>query len=356
MSRVVQIRTVFGWGAAIALTVVCTSIIMQAWGADAAPGPSESTVVMIEPRRVLDTRDPVDVGLAGPFVSPVAQKLQITGSIATTSGAAVVVPAGATGVLLNVTAVNTRANGFISIRPGNATGAPTTSSLNITAGVTVPNAVTVALPTTGSNAGRIDITFDALGSAGPTTDILIDVVGYATSTGLQELLVGQVTVAGSNMVVTGTNTGVGTANGCFVNLTGRTGVLPLDIPVGATILNVTGVFYDGTGPPYAARLRRVFTTASGDSTEVLQTATGGELTIETASKDLTPPVPQVADPGERFEVDFDDGEGSFGNGLCYVSVRYRLGGNPLPLVAATLSDAGTIECAPGDDACRVEVP
>lgn len=136
--------------------------------AHAAPSVA-SAVITIDPVRVLDTRDPGNLGLPGPFVSPVGQKLQVTGPT---------VPVGATGVILNVTAVGATANGFVSIRPGDATGAPSTSSLNVTAGTTVPNAVTVALPTAGANAGQIDITWDALGAAGPTTDILIDVVAY----------------------------------------------------------------------------------------------------------------------------------------------------------------------------------
>ena len=171
-------------GAAIAVSLGAGGMLV----AQAAPGPAESTIVNVTPERILDTRDPVNLGLAGPFVSPVAQKLQVTGSVPTATGTKVVVPAGATGVLLNVTAVGATANGFISIRPGDATGAPTTSSLNVTAGVTVPNAVQVSMPTSGTNAGKIDITWDALGTPGPTTDILIDVVGYTTNTGLQQLV------------------------------------------------------------------------------------------------------------------------------------------------------------------------
>ena len=90
-----------------------------------AAGPSApSSVVTIDPVRVLDTRDPVNVGLAGPFVSPASQKLKVAGSVATTRGTTTAVPVGATGVLLNVTAVGATADGFISIRPGDATGAP----------------------------------------------------------------------------------------------------------------------------------------------------------------------------------------------------------------------------------------
>ena len=131
-----------------------------------------SSVVTIDPVRILDTR--TDVGLAGPFVSPVSQKLQVTGGA---------VPSGATGVLLNVTAVQPQAAGFVSIRPGDATGAPTTSSLNVDAGQTVPNSVQVGLPTSGANAGQIDITYDAYGQAGPSTEMLIDVVGYMVAGG-----------------------------------------------------------------------------------------------------------------------------------------------------------------------------
>jgi hypothetical protein len=93
------------------------------------------------------------------------------------------VPAGATGVLLNVTVHVPTAAGFVSIRPGDATGAPSTSSLNFKAGDIVPNSVQVALPTTRANAGKIDIPNDAYGVVGPTTGMLIDVVGYTVAGG-----------------------------------------------------------------------------------------------------------------------------------------------------------------------------
>ena len=171
-------------GAAVAVSVGAGGMFV----AQAAPGTAESTIVSVTPERILDTRNGNDVGLPGPFVSAVAQKLQVTGSIPTATGNKTVVPAGATGVLLNVTPVSPTTAGFISIRPGDAAGAATTSSLNFTAGGISPNSVQVAMPTAGANAGKIDITFDAYGVAGPTTDVLIDVVGYTTNTGLQELV------------------------------------------------------------------------------------------------------------------------------------------------------------------------
>ncbi len=172
-------------GVIMAMVLLASS---TTWQAEALPGPEESTIVAVTPARILDTRDPTNLGLSGPFVSPTPQKLQVTGSVMTATGTMTVVPTGATGVLLNVTSINSTANGFVSIRPGNATGPPTTSSLNFLAGQTVPNAVQVSMPTTGTNAGEIDITYDALGVAGPTTDIFIDVVGYTTNTGLQDVV------------------------------------------------------------------------------------------------------------------------------------------------------------------------
>jgi hypothetical protein len=102
-------------------------------------------------------------------VSAVTQSLTVTGGV---------VPTGATGVLLNVTVTNPSAAGFITVRPGGSSGSPTTSSLNFEQGQTTPNAVQVALPTSGASAGTIDITYDAYGVSGPTTDLIIDVVGY----------------------------------------------------------------------------------------------------------------------------------------------------------------------------------
>jgi hypothetical protein len=154
-------------GAAVAVTLGGGGLFV----ATAASSPA-SSVVTIDPVRILDTRS--NVGLSGPFASLTPRKLQVTGSA---------VPAGATGVLLNVTVVSASADGFLSVRPGDATGAPSTSSLNFEAGDIVPNAVQVGMPTSGANAGQIDIAYNAFGQLGPTTDVLVDVVGYMVAGG-----------------------------------------------------------------------------------------------------------------------------------------------------------------------------
>ncbi|HWL43756.1 MAG TPA: hypothetical protein VNQ73_12480, partial [Ilumatobacter sp.] len=98
------------------------------------------------------------------------------------AGSAEVVPVGATGVIANVTAVTPTTAGHVSVRPGTATGVPTTSNLNFTAGGAVePNSVTVALPTAGAAAGAVELYFHGT-SASATTDLLVDVVGYFVPT------------------------------------------------------------------------------------------------------------------------------------------------------------------------------
>ncbi|TVR21455.1 MAG: hypothetical protein EA389_14980, partial [Ilumatobacter sp.] len=51
-------------------------------------------------------------------------------------------------------------------------------NLNFSAGDVTPNAVIVALPTAGSQAGSVELLYDALGAVGPTADLLVDVTGF----------------------------------------------------------------------------------------------------------------------------------------------------------------------------------
>lgn len=172
-------------GAVVAVSVSAPSRTL------ALPGASESTVVAVTPTRVLDTR--YDVGLTGKFAAAGSRSLQVTGEIQTYAEAtgvrsiATVVPEGATGVMMNLTAVVPSGGGFVSVRPGDATGDPSTASLNFGTGDIAGNAVTVNMPTTGGNAGTVDIAYRTPSPA-DTVDIVIDIVGYTTSTGLIDLV------------------------------------------------------------------------------------------------------------------------------------------------------------------------
>ena len=131
--------------------------------------------VPISPVRVLDTRS--DVGVAT-IQDATPALLTVTGNIATTDGQQNVVPTGASSVVINVTAINPTSDGFVSLRPGDATGTPSVSTLNVTVGGTFPNGATITLPTSGGSAGQIQIWYEAYAATGGTTDLLIDVVGY----------------------------------------------------------------------------------------------------------------------------------------------------------------------------------
>lgn len=138
-----------------------------------------SNFVAVTAARVVDTR--VDLGVVDPVVSAAPVVVQITGTVPTAGGSAVVVPTDATAVVVNVTAVRPTVAGYMTVRPGDAAGSPTTSSLNFSAGQVVANSVTVQLPA----AGNIQVTYFAPGGAG-TVDLLIDVVGYYVADGSTE--------------------------------------------------------------------------------------------------------------------------------------------------------------------------
>ena len=135
-----------------------------------------STYVPVTPARILDTRS--DVG-ATDILDATPVLLTVTGTVRTTRGTSTVVPSGASGVVVNVTAVNPSVDGFVSLRPGNASGEPDVSTLNVTAGGIFPNGATITLPTSGGSAGQVQIWFEGNGRGG-RTDLLIDVVGYYT--------------------------------------------------------------------------------------------------------------------------------------------------------------------------------
>ncbi|MHB8263301.1 MAG: IPT/TIG domain-containing protein [Acidimicrobiales bacterium] len=80
------------------------------------------------------------------------------------------IPLTATAVAVNVTAVNPAGNGYISVYPAGGT-VPSTSNLNFQKGATRANLVEVGL----SSGGQIDVVSDT------TTDVLIDVAGYYSS-------------------------------------------------------------------------------------------------------------------------------------------------------------------------------
>ncbi|MBS0567594.1 MAG: hypothetical protein JSS59_09345 [Proteobacteria bacterium] len=124
-----------------------------------------SELTPLTPFRLLDTRGGGQTG-DGSFagtgqLGPGAQiDLQVTGRDA--------IPANASAVVLNVTAVGPSTAGYLGVRP-TGSALSTTSNVNFTAGATVPNLVVAAI---GSN-GRVSI-FNSSG----TSDVVVDVIGW----------------------------------------------------------------------------------------------------------------------------------------------------------------------------------
>ena len=129
---------------------------------------SGSGYTAVGPTRVLDTRS----GLGGAG-GRVAGGGTLTLSLPTT-----VVPANATAAVLNVTAVNPSAGGYMTVYP-DGTSRPTVSNLNFPAHDTVPNLVVVPVVD-----GKVDFYLGSVGGA----DLVADLAGYFSPSSTSMLL------------------------------------------------------------------------------------------------------------------------------------------------------------------------
>jgi len=301
-------------GSAAALAAVAIAFSVQA-GFGAAPS-APSSVVTVDPARILDTR----IALGVPASAPVGPASSITLQVTGAGG----VPANATGVVLNLTGTNATLNTFITATP---TGSPrsTTSVLNVSPNVDIANTITVALGT----GGQIDL----YNNAG-NVNLVADVTGYllpATGTTPPTPHVETTTLEFNAFSATGRNLGLpDLADGC-VNL-GTNGELYLDIPLphGAAvskvdfryfdndIANQTFVLYEVDQQPFGAP-----TTSGtlGDS----QTASTGQVGYGVAS--ITPTGGDKVSATVRYEIlALSNGINQGGNAekFCGASVEYKM--------------------------------
>jgi len=178
----------------------------------------------VTPVRVLDTRDDWGPTAARPVRPGAPVRLDLPRNQ---------VPAGATAVVLNVTASAPSGTGNVRVYPTPARPGPvpTVSNLNVVAGTDQPNLVTVALGADGSV---------TLATDGTTAHLIADLAGYYSPGGATGF------VPRDPVRVLDTRTGTGgvratpVPNGGWVDLQvrGRAGV-PAD--ASAVVLNVTGV-------------------------------------------------------------------------------------------------------------------
>ncbi len=135
------------------------------------PDAAGSGFTPLDPRRILDTRSPNVGAPAGKVTPDKPLDLQVTGTLPTADGPTITVPADATAVVLNVTAVAASANTDVRVYPTPAdasTTPPLVSNLNTRPGPPVPNLVTVPVGAGGkvrllNRNGGVDLIADLAG-------------------------------------------------------------------------------------------------------------------------------------------------------------------------------------------------
>ena len=134
---------------------------------------SGATYHALVPGRVLDTR-PTGSGVThiGPLTK-LPNKAVKTFPVAGVKGlgwSSALVPSNATAVTGNLTVTGATSAGFVSVGP-TMTSSPSTSSVNVAAGTTVANGVTVAL-----SGGKLQVVW--CGTSGSSANVIFDVTGY----------------------------------------------------------------------------------------------------------------------------------------------------------------------------------
>ncbi len=119
-----------------------------------------TTFFPVDPQRIADTRTTGQTSF-GPGAE---RPLNLNGFV----------PANSTGAVFNVTVERGTAPSFLSVRPADAAvGIPTTSNLNWSKNLTVPNGVTVRVPSSGASANTVSF-YNSTGSV----HVIVDLVGY----------------------------------------------------------------------------------------------------------------------------------------------------------------------------------
>jgi len=190
------------------------------------------------------------------------------------------VPAGATAAVINVTATNTTAASYLTVYPKGASR-PLASTLNWTAGKTVPNLTEIAL----SSSGMLTV-YNAFGN----TDVVFDVNGYVSvptagcpPDGLYRSLVP------SRVLDTRATTPVAGNTSIDVQITGAGGVPASGVEavtLNLTEANATAASYITAYPTGSARpLASNVNFVAGQTVPnrvIVKTGTGGKITLYNA--------------------------------------------------------------------------
>lgn len=233
--------------------------------------PDGDSINNITATRVVDTRTGLGGG-TGRLNGYTSRSFQITGNAG--------IPAGATAVALNVTAVNPSGVGNLRIYP-NGSATPLASSINYIPGVDKSAFVIVKLPAN----GKIDVY-----SAGGTVDVAVDAFAYydASST--------MVTAAPTRILDTRNGGTLAADTAKPFQVTGMAGV-PADaqaVLVSVTSIhnaNSTGVgnlriYPTGGEVPFVSTLNYVSSTTDVANFAIVKLGTGGKLSLFSAGSPI----------------------------------------------------------------------
>jgi outer membrane protein assembly factor BamB len=188
-------------------------VVMSFTIASPPPPPPPAAYTAVTPVRLMDTRTS-----GGPLGPASVRNLTVV-------GAGPLAPAGATGVMLNVTATNTSAAGYLTAYPTGSV-VPLASNLNWTAAKTVPNLVSVQV----GSGGQVSF-YNSAGS----TDVVVDLEGYfAPPSGTAG---GEVALTPARITDTRSGSALGAGASLDIQVTGAGGVPATG--VSAAVLNVT---------------------------------------------------------------------------------------------------------------------
>ena len=250
----------------------------------------------VTPVRILDTRTTnTPSGQAGRVASGASLDLQITGANN--------IPAEATAVVMNVTAVLPTAAGYLTVWP-KGVSKPLASNVNFVAGDVVPNLVTVGIGTS----GQVSIFHQ-----GGTNDLIADVVGYYSPvSGSYFTAVTPVRALDTRTGTGAAQARVGTGGEVSLQIGGANG-LPDD--ASGVVLNVTGVsptaagfvtvYPNGVSRPLASNLNFV----PGDTVPnlvIVGVGTGGRVNLYNGSGsiDLVADIVGYYSPDDTAETFF----------------------------------------------------
>ncbi len=158
-------------GAVMVLASAQTDVVIDLVGYFASPAPSGAGLLApLAPARICDTRPGNPSSLTGGSAQCGDKTLGTGGTLQVQVAGLGGVPAGAEAAMLNITVTDATGSSFLTVYPGGSP--PTASSLNWTAGETVPNLVLASLSPQGTltlynSAGAVDVVIDVLGYYAP---------------------------------------------------------------------------------------------------------------------------------------------------------------------------------------------